>query len=133
VAPIVALLVSVAMAWLALVVVLLLARPRGMELREAALFGPDLVRLVRSLARDPAAGARWRLLALLGYLILPVDLVPDVVPLLGYADDAILVGLVLRSVVRRAGEEVVVRNWSGGEAGLSVVLGLAGVSPPDRR
>lgn len=37
------------------------------------------------------------------YLAIPIDLVPDFVPVLGYADDAIIVTLVLRSVVRRAG------------------------------
>jgi uncharacterized membrane protein YkvA (DUF1232 family) len=33
----------------------------------------------------------------------PIDLIPDFIPVLGYADDAIIVVAVLRSVVRRVG------------------------------
>ena len=44
---------------------------------------------------------------------MPVDLVPDFVPVLGYADDAIITALVLRSVVRRTGPEALTRHWPG--------------------
>ena len=54
-----------------------------------------------------------RLWLLLGYLALPIDLVPDFIPVLGYADDAIVVALVLRSVVRRAGPDAIERHWPG--------------------
>ena len=98
--------------------------------REALRLLPDLVRLVRRLAADrtlPRA-VRVRLGLLLGYLLCPVDLVPDVIPVVGYADDAVLVVLVLRSVVRRAGPEAVERHWPGTPEGLAAVLRLAGGS-----
>jgi uncharacterized membrane protein YkvA (DUF1232 family) len=62
---------------------------------------------------------------LLGYLALPVDLVPDFIPVIGYADDAVVVALALRSVVRRAGPEALERNWPGTPDGLAAVLRLA--------
>ena len=87
---------------------------------------PDAIRLVSRLSRDQALSRtiRLRLLLLLGYLAIPIDLVPDFVPVIGYADDAIVIGLVLRSVIRRAGPEVVRQHWPGTEAGLSTLARL---------
>ena len=62
-----------------------------------------------------------RLWLLFAYLALPFDLVPDFIPIIGYADDAILVAVVLRSVVRRAGPEAVRRHWPGTPDGLSAL------------
>ena len=86
---------------------------------------PDLLILVKRLAFDQNLnkGVRIKLFALLAYLAFPIDLVPDFVPLLGVADDIIITALVLRSVIRSAGQEAVVRHWPGGESGL-FVLGL---------
>ncbi|RBY85211.1 DUF1232 domain-containing protein [Blastococcus sp. TF02A-26] len=114
--------------WALGVVLLWRARPEDLTLREALRLLPDLVRLVRRLARDPEVprGVRVRLWLLLAYLLSPVDLVPDVVPVLGYADDVVVVALALRAVVRRAGAEAITRAWPGSPAGLAVVLRLAG-------
>ncbi len=115
--------------WALMVALLWRARPEDLTLREALRLVPDLVRLVRRLARDPEVprGVRVRLWLLLAYLLSPVDLVPDVVPVLGYADDVVVVALALRAVVRRAGTEAIGRSWPGSPAGLAVVLRLAGV------
>ena len=72
---------------------------------------------------------RIRLWLLLGYLLSPVDLVPDFVPVLGYADDVAAVAWTLRSVVRRSGAAALDRHWPGQPAGLAVVQRLAGLSP----
>lgn len=125
---------TLVLSWLALLLVLVVARPHGIGLAEAKQLVPDLVRLVRSLAGDASlpGGVRRRLGLLLAYLALPIDLVPDVIPVLGYADDVIVVGLVLRSVVRVAGEDALVRHWPGSPAGLALVRRLAGLrDPPD--
>jgi uncharacterized membrane protein YkvA (DUF1232 family) len=71
---------------------------------------------------------RVRLWLLLGYLALPIDLIPDFVPVLGYADDAVIVALVLRSVVRRSGVDAVQRHWPGTPDGLRALLRLTGSS-----
>ncbi|MFD0664493.1 YkvA family protein [Thermocatellispora tengchongensis] len=70
---------------------------------------------------------RVRLVLLLAYLAMPFDLVPDFVPVLGQADDAIVVALVLRSVVRRAGIEAVRGHWPGTEDGFRALCRLAGL------
>jgi uncharacterized membrane protein YkvA (DUF1232 family) len=56
---------------------------------------------------------------------MPVDLVPDFVPVLGQLDDALLVAAALAYVVRRAGRDVVEELWPGSQAGLAAVLRLA--------
>jgi uncharacterized membrane protein YkvA (DUF1232 family) len=109
--------------WLALLVVLWRTAPGESGLREALRLLPDLVRLLRRLAADRTLprGVRIRLALLLGYLALPVDIVPDFIPIIGYADDAIVVALALRSVVRHAGPDALARHWPGTPDGLRSV------------
>jgi uncharacterized membrane protein YkvA (DUF1232 family) len=91
--------------------------------------GFDVVRLVGRLARDPSVppGARILLFALLAYLLSPIDLVPAFIPIVGYADGAIVTALVLRWIVRRAGRDPVERHWPGTAQGLRGVERLAGL------
>ena len=100
---------ALVIAWIALVIALAVARPRGGLLQEAMRILPDTLRLIRRLAADRTLppGVRIRLGLLLVYLAIPVDLIPDFIPVLGYADDAVIVTVVLRSVVRRAGLDAV--------------------------
>ena len=101
------------------------------RLREAMRLVPDVVRLLRRLAGDRtlARSVRIRLWVLLAYLISPIDLIPDFIPVLGYADDAIIVAIALRSITRRAGPEVLEQHWPGSPEGLDTLLMLAGVTP----
>jgi uncharacterized membrane protein YkvA (DUF1232 family) len=117
------------LAWLALVIGLVIARPRGGLLREALRLLPDVLRLVRRLATDPTLprGLRIRLGLLLAYLACPIDLIPDFIPVLGYADDAIIVTAVLRGVVRRAGIDAVRAHWPGTEDGFAAIARLTGL------
>jgi uncharacterized membrane protein YkvA (DUF1232 family) len=121
--PVVTTAIGLVLPYLVLLGALLMARPKGNLLGEALRLLPDLLRLLRRLAHDHGVprGARVRLWFLLAYLAVPIDLVPDFVPVLGYADDAIVVSLVLRSVVRRAGGPVVRRHWPGTDAGLATL------------
>jgi len=114
--------------WLVLVAVLWVTRPDELRLRDLMRLLPDLLRLLHRLAADDSlpCGVRVRLWLLLGYLASPIDLVPDFIPVLGYADDAIVVALVLRSVVRRAGTDAVVRHWPGTPEGLTSLQRLTG-------
>ncbi len=114
--------------WLVLLLLLWRARADAVGAREALRLLPDVVRLVRRLAADRSLprGVRARLWVLLVYLMSPIDLVPDVLPVIGYADDVVVVAWVLGSVVRRAGAAALQRHWPGTPAGLAVVTRLAG-------
>jgi uncharacterized membrane protein YkvA (DUF1232 family) len=118
------------LAWAALAGALLLAKPKGPLLGEAMRLLPDLLRLLRRLAADRALprGVRVRLALLMVYLAMPIDIVPDFVPVIGYADDAIIVTLVLRSTVRRAGLDAVRAHWPGSDDGFAALCRLTGLS-----
>lgn len=117
--------------WLVLVGALLVAARRAPDpvtLKDVLRLVPDVVRLIRRLAADTSLprGVRWRLWALLGYLLLPIDLVPDFLPVVGYADDAVVIALVLRAVTRAAGPDALDRHWPGTPEGLTAVRRLLG-------
>ncbi len=115
--------------WLVLLVALWRATPDQTGLRDALRLLPDAVRLIRRLAGDRSLprGVRVRLVLLLAYLALPIDVVPDFIPVLGYADDAVVVVLVLRSVARSAGSQALELHWPGTPEGLATVRRLAGI------
>lgn len=119
--------------WLALVITLAVVRPADLKVKDILRLLPDTVVLLRRLAADPALprGVRVRLCLLLVYLILPIDLIPDFIPVIGYADDAIIVALALRSVTRRAGPAALEEHWPGTTEGLQAVRRLAGIKGPD--
>ena len=124
--------IALLVGWVLLVIALVVARPRGGLLKEALRILPDLLRLLRRLAGDRTLprGVRVRLGLLLAYLAIPFDLIPDFIPVLGYADDAIVVTFVLRSVVRRAGLEAVERHWPGTPDGFAALCRLTGITRP---
>jgi uncharacterized membrane protein YkvA (DUF1232 family) len=120
------------LAWVTLVIAVVVVRPRGGQLREAMRLLPDVLRLVRRLGADRSLprGVRIRLALLLVYLASPIDLIPDFIPVLGYADDAIIVTAVLRSVVRRAGLPAVRAHWPGTDDGFAALARLTGLNAP---
>jgi uncharacterized membrane protein YkvA (DUF1232 family) len=99
------------------------SHPDTVSLPDTLRLLPDLLRLIRRLAADQTLprGVRARLILLLIYLASPIDLVPDFVPVIGYADDAVMVALVLRSVVRRAGADALDHHWPGTPQGLQAI------------
>lgn len=125
---VVAIAAGLVLMWLTLLVVLWRSHPDGQTMREALRLVPDVIRLTRRLARDLSLprGLRVRLWLLLAYLLSPLDLIPDFIPVIGYADDAIIVLLVLRSVLRVAGADAIRSHWPGTPEHLDAVLRLAG-------
>lgn len=125
----IALSAGIGVSWLALVVLLARRGPKGPLLGEALRLLPDLIRLLARVAADRQAPAivRAQILLLTIYLASPIDLVPDFVPVLGYVDDAILVAIVLRTVIRRMGLEAVRAHRPGTEEGLAALTRLAGL------
>lgn len=136
VAVVLAVLGGLVLVWVALIVVLAVQHRRlGRELdwREILRLIPDVVRLVPRLAADPSVpwGTRIWLGALLVYLLLPIDLVPDFLPVIGVLDDALIAALVLRYAIRHAGRDAVARHWPGTTAGLEGMLALIGLGASD--
>jgi uncharacterized membrane protein YkvA (DUF1232 family) len=118
----VALLATVAV--YAALVVALLVLGRRTQARALAGFIPDCVVLLKRLLADPRVPRRRKaiLVLLVGYLLMPVDLVPDFIPVAGQLDDAIVAGLALRAVLRGGGPELVREHWPGPDASLELVL-----------
>lgn len=104
-------------------------RDRDVDFTQALRLVPDMVRLLHRLATR--RGVPWRarliLVLLLAYLACPIDLVPDVIPVLGYLDDAIVVVLAVRAVSRHAGVATVAAHWPGTPEGLRAFGRLVGV------
>jgi uncharacterized membrane protein YkvA (DUF1232 family) len=117
--------------YLAVIAVLVLTGRRA-QARAVGGFVPDCAVLFARLARDPAVPRRQRiaLVALAAYLASPIDLVPDFLPVAGQADDAILVILTLRWILRGSGPALLERHWPGPDGSLALLLRLAGHSSP---
>ena len=105
----------------------LVIRGRREDARALATFIPDCIVLVTRLSRDPRVPRRRKLLllGLVGYLALPFDLVPDFIPVAGQLDDAIIVALVIRSLIRSGGEDLIRELWPGPNQSLGLILRLA--------
>lgn len=111
-----------------LFVVWLIVVGRKETARAVAGFVPDCVVLFRRLLSDHRVPRRKKLVlaALVPYLALPFDIVPDFIPVAGYLDDAVLVAFVLRYVLHGSGPEPIEQHWPGPESSLEVILRLAG-------
>jgi uncharacterized membrane protein YkvA (DUF1232 family) len=117
--------------WLAFIVFVWVIRPDNTSLSDATRLLPDTIRLVRRLSTDRtiSRSTRWWIWALLIYLASPIDLVPDFLPVIGYADDAIITSFVLRHVIARSGTAKLREHWPGSEAGLATLIRLLRLHP----
>jgi uncharacterized membrane protein YkvA (DUF1232 family) len=115
--------------WLLAAVALLVIGRRTIA-RELVTFLPNLIRLFRGLLADERVPRSSKVLLLLGafWLASPIDLIPEFLPGVGALDDAIVAGLVLRHVAKRAGPEVVQDHWRGDPKTIGLVLRAARVS-----
>ena len=122
-------LLFVALGLYVVAVAALIAAGRREDARALAGFIPDCVVMVSRLARDRRISRprRAALFVALGYLAIPIDLVPDFLPGVGQLDDAVVLGLALRLIVHAGGTEMVREAWPGPEASLTLVLHAAGL------
>ena len=114
--------------WAALVAILWLLRPRDVAVSELVAFVPDLVRLVRGLLADRSVDRRVRVALgfLLVWLLSPIDLIPEFVPVLGPLDDVVVAVVVLRYVRGRLGVAALRERWGGSDAGFRLLVRLVG-------
>jgi uncharacterized membrane protein YkvA (DUF1232 family) len=114
--------------WAVVIAALLISGRRWMAIAAAKVL-PDLIRLLRGLARDPRVprGSKWLLGFAALWVISPIDLIPEFIPVAGPLDDIVVVALVLRHVLKKAGRAVAEEHWTGDPAILERILKLSGV------
>ena len=124
--PLIVLLAILALVWAILVVALAVSGRTGAA-REVAAFLPNLVLLFRALATDERVSRRAKAALILGaiYLAMPIDLIPDFIPIAGQADDAIVAAAVLRFVLGSTERSVLYEHWRGDSRTLDRVLAIA--------
>ena len=121
--PLLTALLVLVLGWLVLVAVVWLRRPSREQAASLVRLLPDLGRLVVRLAADRTTPRRYRVaLAGLGvWLVFPIDLIPDFLPVVGLLDDIVLAALVLRWVGRGVGMDRIESAWSGSPEGLALL------------
>ena len=89
---------------------------------------PDVIRLLRSVIRDRSAplDVRLVLVGLLAWILSPIDLIPEFIPVLGPLDDVVVAVVAMRYVRRRVGVEDLRRRWSGTDDGFALLLRVIG-------
>ena len=100
--------------WLLAIVALVIAGRRT-HAKELAMLLPNLLSLLRGMIRDPRVGRfdKFLLVVAVAWVASPIDLIPEFIPVFGPLDDVVVVALILRRLVRRAGPEVVSDHWRG--------------------
>lgn len=93
------------------------------RLKELWMFLPQLLKLLYALLRDPRVPPRNKAIVAVvaGYLLLPFDIIPDFIPLIGQADDLVLVAFALDQILNRVPEDIVREHWEGDDDVLEVV------------
>ena len=119
---------SILAAWAVLIGLLWMFRPRDVGLGELLRVIPDVLRLVRRLLGDRTVpgSARVALVVLLAWLISPIDLIPEFIPVLGPLDDVVVAVLVLRYVRRTIGLEGLRSRWPGTPEGFALLSRIIG-------
>lgn len=126
--PIAGIFLGLVAVWVLILLVLILFRPKGMPLSELVRVVPDLIRLLRSIITDRSAplDVRAVLTLLLVWIISPIDLIPEFIPVLGPLDDVVVAAIALRYTRRRLGMEYLRRRWAGSPEGFSLLVSVIG-------
>ncbi len=113
----------IAASWVVLIV---LARrlPPGLA-RDLARFLPDCVTAARRLRRDPRVPRRAKIAVAFAavWVLSPIDLIPEFLPVIGPLDDVVVVALVLRYAARSVPREVLLEAWPGDRRLLERLIG----------
>jgi uncharacterized membrane protein YkvA (DUF1232 family) len=120
--------VGIALMWVALLVVFALLRPKDVSVRELVRIIPDLLRLLRSLIADRSSpmDVRIVLVGLVAWIISPIDLIPEFIPVLGPLDDVVVAVVAMRYVRRRMGLETLRSRWTGTPEGFALLTRVIG-------
>jgi uncharacterized membrane protein YkvA (DUF1232 family) len=119
--------------WLLAILALVIVGQRSAA-RELAALIPNLLRLFRGLVRDPRVSRSskvWLWFAIV-WLLSPIDLIPEFIPVVGPLDDALVAALALRHVLKRTERNVIYEHWHGDPSTLAKILHLARADQADR-
>ncbi|MGB7861177.1 MAG: YkvA family protein [Acidimicrobiia bacterium] len=97
---------------------------------DAALMIPNIIKLVGRLLLDPRVPRRAKITLGLSaaYVVSPIDLIPEIIPVIGWADDVIVLMFAIDSLIERAGPEIVDEHWDGPGDLLGMVREVVGLS-----
>ena len=125
---VVTVLVALVLVWVAFLVVFWALRPKGVSVRELLGLIPDILRLLRSIIADGTAplDVRIVLIGLVAWILSPIDLIPEFIPVLGPLDDVVVAIVAMRYVRRRVGTVDLRGRWSGSDAGFAMLLSVIG-------
>lgn len=128
VSTLVGIVIALVALWAVVLGVFWALRPKGASVREVVGVIPDVLRLLRSVIADRSAplDVRLVLVGLLAWIVSPIDLIPEFIPVLGPLDDVLAAIVALRYVRRRVGVEDLRRRWSGTEGGFALLLRVIG-------
>jgi uncharacterized membrane protein YkvA (DUF1232 family) len=126
--PIVALVVALVAIWAVLLLLFWVLRPKGVSVRELLSLIPDVLRLLRSVIGDRGAplDVRMVLVGLLAWIVSPIDLIPDFIPVLGPLDDVVVAVVAMRYVRRRLGTADLRRRWVGTDDSFALLVRVIG-------
>lgn len=114
--------------WVILLLLFWALRPKNVSVRDLLGLIPDVLRLLRSVIGDPSAppDVRLVLVGLLAWIVSPIDLIPEFIPVLGPIDDVVVAVIAMRYVRRRVGVEDLRRRWTGSDDGFTLLLQVIG-------
>lgn len=115
--------------WAVVIAALVISGRKWMAIAAAKVL-PDLVRLMKGLARDPRVprGSKWLLGFAALWVVSPIDLIPEFIPVFGPLDDVVVVALVLRHVLKKTGRAVAEEHWTGDPAIFERIMRLSGAA-----
>ena len=108
----------------AVLIVLAARLPPGL-MKEMARFLPACVTMIRRLRRAPEVprSAKIAILIAMVWVISPIDLIPEFLPVIGPLDDVVVVVLALRYAARRVPRHVLLEAWPGDPRLLERLIG----------
>jgi uncharacterized membrane protein YkvA (DUF1232 family) len=86
---------------------------------------PAFLKLLGRLARDPRVSKMDKaiVLATIGYIVMPMDFIPDFLPFIGQVDDIYLLALALDRLLNNAGIDLLLEHWDGDPGSLEMAIG----------
>jgi uncharacterized membrane protein YkvA (DUF1232 family) len=124
--------IALVISWVSVAGLVAVLRSPGESVGDMVRVFPDALRLAANLYRDPTmpGSVRWRLRVALLYNIQPFNLIPDFIPVIGFADNVVVLAWALRSTVRIAGPDAVGLHWTGSPTSLATLYRVLRLSEP---